>query len=90
MWILLIVVITVLFTIVYSKIENYKRSHYIPREELYQRWVNPNSESWSPEKRMHYYDKMRRKNRISLPKTRNMYHNTIETGYVRSNHRDVY
>ena len=82
MGLVIVAVIALVMIRIIAAFDRYARKNYIPREELMQRYVQPDKYvPWSHEKRMRYYDREQAIHRKPLPSKRT-YISYIETGYI--------
>lgn len=80
--VILIAVFSVVMIIVASSLDQYARKNYIPREEMMQKYSQPDKYvPWSYKKRMRYYDYEQRIHRRQMP-SQKPYISHIETGYI--------
>lgn len=82
MWVILILVATVIIWKVVSAYDQYQRNHFIPDEELWEKYLRSDEYvPWSYKKRMMYYDRKKRKTSPYIEPKR-PYSSYIETGYI--------
>lgn len=80
--VVLIVAISFVMLRVVNTLDQNARKKYIPREELMQKYVQPDKYvPWSYKKRMRYYDREQSIHRKPMPSQRT-YVSYIETGYI--------
>lgn len=82
MWIWIIVIATLIMLKFVSAYDKYQRNHYVPDEELWEKFIRTDAYvPWSHTRRMLYYNRKKRQAVKYVQKSPG-YVSYVETGYI--------